>query len=70
MRAFLLTKTLFIGIYIRISGAVFFARLDLSGVSGVSGVSGAGRGECSFLENLRLFSFAGVLKRYLLHAVL
>lgn len=67
MRAFLLTKTLFIGIYIRISGAVFFARLDLSGVSGVSG---AGRGECSFLENLRLFSFAGVLKRYLLHAVL
>ena len=47
MRAFLLTKTLFIWIYIRISGAVFFARLDLSGASGVSG-----GGECSFLEKL------------------
>ena len=54
MRVFLLTKTLFIGIYIRDDGAIFFARLDLSGASGVSG---AGRGERSFLENLRLFSF-------------
>ena len=44
----------------------FFALLDFSGASGVSG---AGKVERSFLENLRLFSFAGVLKSYLLHAV-
>ena len=45
----------------------FFALLDFSGASGVSG---AGKVERSFLENLRLFSFAGVLKSYLVHAVL